>query len=1248
MTAIKEKFFFVEKKPEFHDEANRLLYDLKTFLKIEKLKKLRVINIYKLRDNPSSNLRGIFDTPQTDMVYTGDFPLEEDEYCIGIRYLKGQYDSRAHWANECMQILIDSSQTSYEVETAKIIVVNRDIGDADLNRIKKYLINAVECEEFEIREFYKENDTSEIDSDTAYLSEIKDFIHFDETALLRFMEENRLAMSIEDLKKCQSYFRGEENRNPSFTEIKVIDTYWSDHCRHKTFRTRLSKIDIQENPYTETVKQSLEHYLKVKTEIDPQDEVTLMDVATIAAKELKNKGLLDDLEVSDENNACSIVIEVDVNEGDSTKTQEWLLMFKNETHNHPTEIEPYGGAATCLGGAIRDPLSGRSYVYQAMRISGGGDPNRDIADTMEGKLPSKKIAVDSAKGFSSYGNQIGITTGIVEEFYDEGFIAKRMEVGAVIGAVQKSSVLRQNPQKGDDVLLIGGRTGRDGIGGATGSSKTHNTLSVEKAQAEVQKGNPVEERKLQRLFRNREATLLMKKCNDFGAGGVSVAVGELAEGLAIYLDRIPKKYTGLNAMELAISESQERMAVVVAPENTQKLIDFCEEENLEATVIAKVTDNHRIVMEYANQKVVDIKREFLDSNGYLPSQEACLSSPNPAHSPFYTSFEKDFEQGWRNICRDMNATIKKGLQDIFDTTIGVRTVLMPLGGKYQLTPIQSMVAKIPVENLETSTVSMMSFGYCPEISKWSAFHGGFYALIDSIGKTVASGGNYRKIRFSLQEYFQKMTDDPIVWGKPLGALLGAYYVQYRLGIPAVGGKDSMSGSFNEYNVPPTLIAFAVSTGKINTVISPEFKKPGSTVFLLRTPYLADFTLDLEAFRANADFVEHNIKDKTILSCYAIGFKGISEALIKMCAGNALGITLEESFEPESLFQPMIGSFLFEVDSEDADFYFHNHCTKVGKTNTASAIDYKTHRVSMKELLKDNIEKLQRIYPTDFSFERYRYEKSETVNKPETKKVNFILKHKPIVFLPVFPGTNCEYDMGIAFQKAGAQTESFVLKNLNIEQLDESMKIIAERITCCNILALSGGFSAGDEPDGSAKYISILLQNERIKDAIYQLIEKKGLIIGICNGFQALIKTGLLPYGKYVEIDTNPFILTNNKNGRHISTFVEIEITSNHSPWLSLYKAGERIKEPISHGEGRLCCDQNSLQHLIRNNQISTRYIHNPNGSVFSIEGLISQDGRILGKMAHSERIDVDLYKNIPDIRESLLFKSGVAYFSYSE
>jgi phosphoribosylformylglycinamidine synthase len=740
----------------------------------------------------------------------------------------------------------------------------------------------------------------------------------------------------------------------------------------------------------------------------------------------------------------------------------------------------------------------------------------------------------------------------------------------------------------------------------------------------------------------------MKKCNDFGAGGVSVAIGELSEGLVIYLDRIPKKYAGLNALELAVSESQERMAVVVAPENTQKLIAFCEEENLEATVVAKVTDNHRIVMEYANQKVVDIKRGFLDSNGYLPSQEVYLSSPDPVHTPFCTTYEKDFEQGWRNICRDMNATIKKGLQDIFDTTIGVRTVLMPLGGNYQLTPIQSMVAKIPVENLETSTVSMMSFGYCPEISKWNTFHGGFYALIDSIGKTVASGGNYRKIRFSLQEYFQKMTDDPIVWGKPLGALLGAYYVQYRLGIPAVGGKDSMSGSFNEYNVPPTLIAFAVSTGEINAVISPEFKKPGSIVFLLRTPYLSDFTLDLEAFKANADFIENNIKNKTILSCYAIGFKGISEALIKMCAGNALGITLEESVEPEWLFQPMIGSFLFEVDSEDAGFYLQNHCTNIGKTNTTSTIDYKTYRISIKELLRDNIEKLQRIYPTDFSFERYKYEKSETVNKGDTKKVNFILKRKPVVFLPVFPGTNCEYDMGIAFQKAGARTKSFILKNSNIEQLDESMKIIAEKINRCHILALSGGFSAGDEPDGSAKYISILLQHERIKNAIYNLIEKKGLIIGICNGFQALIKTGLLPYGKYVEIDTNPFILTSNKNGRHISTFVEIEIASNRSPWLSLYKVGEKIKEPVSHGEGRLCCDQNSLQQLIRNDQIGTRYIHNPNGSIFSIEGLISQDGRILGKMAHSERVDVDLYKNIPNIGESLLFKSGVAYFGYNE
>lgn len=1243
MTGRKEQLLFVEKKKGFRDEADRLLWDLKAFLKIEKLKTVRIINLYKLIDVPYHALRGIFDSPQTDTVTLNTLPISESERMIGIRYVKGQYDSRAYWAKECVQILTGREPIPCEVETARIILVNKDIGETDFLKIKGYLINPVECEAFDLNDLYRASEDT--DRDAPDTREIENFLHYDADAIKRFLEENRLAMSPEDLKICQRYFREEARRNPTETEIKIIDTYWSDHCRHKTFNTGLSPVRIQDEESNAVIQKAFEHYLKVKAELNPGVNICLMDLATIGAKELKTRGLLKDLEVSEENNACSIVIDVETEQGGGKTTQEWLLMFKNETHNHPTEIEPYGGAATCLGGAIRDPLSGRSYVYHAMRLSGSGDPNLEISRTLEGKLPSKKIAIESAKGFSSYGNQIGIATGIVEECYDEGFVAKRMEVGAVIGAAPKDNVVRQRPKENDNILLIGGRTGRDGIGGATGSSKTHNRFSVEKARAEVQKGNPVEERKLQRFFRNPEATRLMKKCNDFGAGGVSVAIGELAEGLEIHLDRIPKKYAGLDATELAISESQERMAVVVAPENTQRLIDLCCEENLEATVVARVSGDGRIVMKYRGRAVADIDRRFLDSNGFLPRQEVYVPAPDTRHTPFERLKEADFTQLWRDLSQDLNATIKKGLQEIFDTTIGARTVLMPLGGEYQLTPIQSMVAKVPVENGRTSTVSMMSYGYCPEIAKWSPFHGGFYALVDSVGKIVATGGDHRRIRLSLQEYFQKMTEDPAVWGKPFAALLGAYSVQHQLGIPAIGGKDSMSGSFHDLHVPPTLISFAVATEAIDHITSPDFKTPGSTVFLLRTPYLADFTIDLKVYEKNLAFIEKNIREKRIRSCYALGYRGIAEAVMKMCAGNALGFAFEEDCETNTLFQPMFGSFLFEMREEGAEHALRNHCTRIGMTTSTAMIQHKATVLDLEEILKTNLERLQNIYPTEIDFRSYCSIKSEEQKNKDTKTVNIVLKNHPTVFIPVFPGTNCEWDMEKAFQRAGAKTDIHVFNNLTPKRLNASMRDLSEKIDRCQILALSGGFSAGDEPEGSAKYISILLQNERVQNAIYGLLNKReGLIIGICNGFQALIKTGLLPYGTFVDIDRNPFILTHNQNGRHISKFVEIEVKTNDSPWLSQYEKGEIIKEPISHGEGRLVGDPEGLERLIRNHQIATQYKENPNGSLHAIEGLVSENGRILGKMAHSERVYEDLYKNIPNIRESRIFKAGVAYF----
>ena len=1260
------RMVFVEKKAGFNVESQILLKDFKDNLGIEALEDVRVLNKYILGDVEEEQyvrtVNTILSEAPVDRVYEENFEIGQEEIAFGVEYLPGQYDQRADSASECIMLLTEEEKIP--VKSSKVIILKGNLNEEEIKKIKSYYINPVDSREVSpLSKVLEENleEPNEVEI-------LNGFLDLNEEGLKNFHREKSLAMSLEDLKLIRDYFKSED-RNPTITEIKVIDTYWSDHCRHTTFETIIKDVYIEEGKYSEPIKKAYEDYKNSRAYVYGENlnnkEVKLMDLATIAMKELRKRGKLDDLDVSEEINACSINIEIETDKG----TEEYLLMFKNETHNHPTEIEPFGGAATCLGGAIRDPLSGRSYVYQAMRVTGSADPTVEICETLKGKLPQRKITLGAAHGYSSYGNQIGLATGQVSEIYHPNYAAKRMEVGAVIAATPKENVIRLEPSKGDIVILLGGRTGRDGIGGATGSSKEHTEESINQCGAEVQKGNAPTERKIQRLFRNKEVAQMIKRCNDFGAGGVSVAIGELCRGIDIDLNKVPKKYEGLDGTELAISESQERMAVVISCENADRFIKLSEEENLEATIVAEVTDTDRLRMNWKDKTIVDIKRSFLDTNG--AKQEISLKVKSPSVYPYEVK-NCDVKEEWLKSLRNLNVCSQKGLIERFDSTIGGGTVLMPLGGKYQLTPAEGMAAKIPVLGGESKDASLMTYGFNPYLGVWSPFHMAFYSVIESVTKIAAMGGDYKKVRLTFQEYFEKLLRDEEKWGKPFAALLGAYKAQMDLGLPAIGGKDSMSGSFGELNVPPTLVSFAVGLEKASRINSPEFKSIGSTLVLMKGEKLEDGTLEIDGFKNNLEKLYELIGEEKVVSAYSLKFGGVSEGITKMSLGNRIGAILN-NISKEELFGFNYGSLILEVKEGvnlEEEFKGTNYKV-IGSTIKDGVIKCEEYdfEVSLEELEKAYEEKLEDVF------------KSKTEDKEgcvsdlisndkdgasildngqvhieEKLKSKITRVEKPRVVIPVFPGTNCEYDCRRAFEKEGAEVHEVIIRNLNKEALIDSINMLKKEIDKSQIIMLPGGFSAGDEPDGSAKFIATIFRNPKIKDSVMNLLNKRdGLILGICNGFQALIKLGLLPYGKIIDIEEDMATLTYNNINRHMSSIVRTKITSKKSPWFNEVSLGEVHSIPISHGEGRFVASEDLLKELVENDQIATQYVdlegnvainmpYNPNGSSLAIEGITSRDGRILGKMGHSERIGENLYKNIPGEFDQKLFKSGVDYF----
>ncbi len=1260
------RMVFVEKKAGFNVESQILLKDFKDNLGIEALEDVRVLNKYILGDMEEEQyvrtVNTILSEAPVDRVYEENFEIGQDEIAFGVEYLPGQYDQRADSASECIMLLTEEEKVP--VKSSKVLILKGNLNQEEINKIKSYYINPVDSREVSpLSKVLEENleEPNEVEI-------LNGFLGLNEEGLKNFHREKSLAMSLEDLKLIRDYFKSED-RNPTITEIKVIDTYWSDHCRHTTFETIIKDVYIEEGKYSEPIKKAYEDYKNSRAYVYGENlnnkEVKLMDLATIAMKELRKRGKLDDLDVSEEINACSINIEIETDKG----TEEYLLMFKNETHNHPTEIEPFGGAATCLGGAIRDPLSGRSYVYQAMRVTGSADPTVEICETLKGKLPQRKITLGAAHGYSSYGNQIGLATGQVSEIYHPNYAAKRMEVGAVIAATPKENVIRLEPSKGDIVILLGGRTGRDGIGGATGSSKEHTEESINQCGAEVQKGNAPTERKIQRLFRNKEVAQMIKRCNDFGAGGVSVAIGELCRGIDIDLNKVPKKYEGLDGTELAISESQERMAVVISSENADRFIKLSEEENLEATIVAEVTDTDRLRMNWKDKTIVDIKRSFLDTNG--AKQEISLKVKSPSVYP-YEIKNCDVKEEWLKSLRNLNVCSQKGLIERFDSTIGGGTVLMPLGGKYQLTPAEGMAAKIPVLGGESKDASLMTYGFNPYLGVWSPFHMAFYSVIESVTKIAAMGGDYKKVRLTFQEYFEKLLRDEEKWGKPFAALLGAYKAQMDLGLPAIGGKDSMSGSFGELNVPPTLVSFAVGLEKASRIISPEFKNIGSTLVLMKGEKLEDGTLEMEGFKNNLEKLYELIGEEKVISAYSLKFGGVSEGITKMSLGNRIGAILN-NISKEELFGFNYGSLILEVKEgvNLEDEFKGTNYKVIGSTIKDGVIKCEEYdfEVSLEELEKAYEEKLEGVFKSKTE------DKEECVSDlisndkdgasildngqvhiEEKLKSKITRVEKPRVVIPVFPGTNCEYDCRRAFEKEGAEVHEVIIRNLNKEALIDSINMLKKEIDKSQIIMLPGGFSAGDEPDGSAKFIATIFRNPKIKDSVMKLLnERDGLILGICNGFQALIKLGLLPYGKIIDIEEDMATLTYNNINRHMSSIVRTKITSKKSPWFNEVSLGEVHSIPISHGEGRFVAPESLIKELVENDQIATQYVdlegnmamnmpYNPNGSSLAIEGITSRDGRILGKMGHSERIGDNLYKNIPGEFDQKLFKSGVDYF----
>ena len=1243
------KCIFVEKKDGFNVEAKSLMEDFKSNLRIENLQAVRVVNKYILGEMKEEyyqkSLYTIFAEKTVDNLYEENIPISDDEIAFAVEFLPGQYDQRADSASECIGLL--GAEERVEVKSAKVIVLKGKLTKEDIEKIKSYYINPVDSREVAI-------DNIELSSKLAEPNDVEilhNFINKDRKEIEDFHKELGLAMSVDDLLMIRDYFKSEE-RTPTITEIRVIDTYWSDHCRHTTFSTAIEDVTFEIGELNNAAQKSYEAYLKSRDFVygETDRDETLMDIAVITMKEMRKRGMLDDLDVSEEINACSIKVNIETDKGN----EEYLVMFKNETHNHPTEIEPFGGAATCLGGAIRDPLSGRTYVYQAMRVTGAADPTVPVENTIKGKLPQRTITLGAAHGYSSYGNQIGLATGQVSEVYHPNYVAKRMEVGAVIAAAPKENVIREEPQSGDIVILLGGRTGRDGVGGATGSSKEHTEDSINECGAEVQKGNAPTERKIQRLFRNAEIAQMIKRCNDFGAGGVSVAIGELTRGLDINLDKVPKKYEGLDGTEIAISESQERMAVVVNKENVDRFIELAKVENLEAVVVAEVTDTERLRMYWRGKEIVNLKRSFLDTNG--ARQVTNVEVKLPGEYPL-TVGDVNVKEEWLNNLTKLNVASQKGLVERFDSTIGGGTVLMPYGGRDANTEQEAMVAKIPVLNGVSEEATIMSYGLNPDLGVWSPYHMAYYSIIEAVTKLAAVGGDYRKARLTLQEYFEKLGKSPERWGKPFAALLGAYQAQIDLGIPAIGGKDSMSGSFGDVDVPPTLVAFAVGVEKAKNIISAEFKEVGSKLVFLMAERNEDYTLKVEGYKKNLEKLHELILEGKVISASSVKFGGASETLSKMAFGNKIGVKFS-NLTKEELFGLNYGSLVLEVKSDvniDEEFkgcaYKAIGCTIKDELIVSQEYDLNLKLNILEETYEKKLSKVFKIKTTD---------KNESVKEVLYNESNvkspIIKVAKPKVIIPVFPGTNCEYDCERAFRNAGAKTETLVFRNYSKEAFAESIENLEKQIRESQIIMLPGGFSAGDEPDGSGKFISTVFRNERIKDAVMDLLKNRdGLMLGICNGFQALIKLGLVPYGEIVDIEEDMATLTYNEINRHMSSIIKTKVVSKKSPWFSGVELGDIHNVAISHGEGRFVAPEKLLKQLVENGQVATQYVDNkgnialdmpfnPNGSMLGIEGITSPDGRVLGKMGHSERIGENLYKNVPGNFDQKIFESGVKYF----
>ena len=1257
---------YVEKKPSFAVKAKELKHEISSYLGIQTVTNVRELIRYDV-ENISDDVfekacHTVFAEPPVDDLYLEKFEAADGAHIFSVEFLPGQFDQRADSAVQCVQFLDENAQPI--IRSATTYVIEGDITEEEFEAIKNHCINPVDSRETGLQkpetlvtEFKDPEDVKIFDG----------FRDMEEGPLKELYSSLNLAMTFKDFLHIQNYFKNEEKRDPSMTEIRVLDTYWSDHCRHTTFSTELTQVKFDEGDYKTLIVDTYNRYLSDREVLyKGRDDkfVCLMDLALMAMKKLKSEGKLQDQEESDEINACSIVVPVDVN----GKEEEWLINFKNETHNHPTEIEPFGGAATCLGGAIRDPLSGRTYVYQAMRVTGAADPTVSVKETLKGKLPQKKLVRGAAHGYSSYGNQIGLATGYVKEIYHPNYVAKRMEIGAVMGAAPRRAVIRENSDPGDIIILLGGRTGRDGIGGATGSSKVHTEASIEVCGAEVQKGNAPTERKIQRMFRREEVSYIIKKCNDFGAGGVSVAIGELAPGLQIDLDKVPKKYAGLDGTEIAISESQERMAVVVAPEDVEKFLGFANEENLEAVPVAVVTKEPRLVLSWRGKEIVNISRAFLDTNGAHQETTVEVEIPNKEGNLFEERPDvADVREKWLSTLADLNVCSQKGLVEMFDSSIGAGSVLMPYGGKNQLTETQAMVAKVPVQNGTTNTVTMMSYGFDPYLSSWSPYHGAAYAVTESVARIVAAGGDYKKIRFTFQEYFRRMTEDPKRWSQPFAALLGAYAAQMGFGLPSIGGKDSMSGTFNDIDVPPTLVSFAVDVAKLQDVITPELKKAGNKLVWLRAPKdqydLPDYTGIMEQYEK----LHNDMQAGKVVSAYALDRHGIAAAVSKMAFGNAMGVKIEHSLDTRDFFAPGFGDLVLEVPAEKVGQLSITY-TVIGEVTADGKFSYGNAEITLDEAYKAWTGTLEKVFKTTSGEEndgpvamavKTADPEATYENGVYNTKNIYVCKHKvakPRVFIPVFPGTNCEYDSTKAFERAGAEVDVKVFKNLSAEDIRDSVEIFEKSIDQAQMIMFPGGFSAGDEPDGSAKFFATAFQNAKIKEAVMKLLnERDGLALGICNGFQALIKLGLVPYGEICGQKEDSPTLTYNTIGRHISKMVYTKVVSNKSPWLQKATLGGVYCNPASHGEGRFVANDEWLAKLLANGQVATQYVNpngeldqseesNINGSTYNIEGITSPDGRVLGKMAHSERRDNGVAINIYGQQDIQIFESGVEYF----